>query len=68
MSDLPPGWEWTTIGHLTLPVSKVDPRSEPDREFDYIDIGGVDGDHGEILETQRLAGRDAPSRARHRRR
>ncbi|MEZ5323377.1 MAG: hypothetical protein R2698_15130 [Microthrixaceae bacterium] len=64
MSELPTGWEWTTIGDLTLPVSKVDPRSEPDHEFDYIDIGGVDGDRGEILETQRLAGRAAPSRAR----
>lgn len=64
MRELPAGWAWTTIGDLTLPVSKVDPRTDPDRDFDYIDIGGVDGNRGEILDIQRLAGSEAPSRAR----
>jgi len=53
-----------TIEDLMLPVSKVDPRNQLDFEFDYIYIGGVDGNRGEILETQRLTGSQAPSRAR----
>lgn len=64
MSELPPGWEWATVGEVTSAISKVDPRAEPEALFDYIDIGGVDGDRGVIVETQRLPGGEAPSRAR----
>ncbi|MEX0665392.1 MAG: hypothetical protein WD598_11590 [Acidimicrobiia bacterium] len=64
MSELPPGWEFSTIGEVTTPVSKINPRDTPDLPLDYIDIGGIDGDRGVIAETQGLRGVEAPSRAR----
>jgi type I restriction enzyme S subunit len=64
MSDLPRGWEWSTIGAVTAEVERIDPRTRPEYEFAYIDIGGLDGDRGAIRQTQRLTGAKAPSRAR----
>ena len=62
--DLPKGWRQVLLGDVCLPVSKVDPRQHPDREFEYIDIGGVPPGAGQISETKRVMGADAPSRAR----
>lgn len=59
MSALPPGWAWTTLEEVCLRVSKVDPRQNPEAEFTYIDIGGIEGLR--IAETKRLTGSHAPS-------
>lgn len=54
----------TTVGEACLPVGKRAPREEPTSSFEYIDIGGIDGDRGEIAHTKGLTGAAAPSRAR----
>lgn len=64
MTKPPPGWATTTIGEITLPVRKAQPKDRPDEVFTYIDIGGIDPDKARIAETKELLGRDAPSRAR----
>lgn len=64
MSDLPQGWTNALIGELTLPIDKHDPRKSPKAVFEYIDIGGIDGDRMRIQSTKRYSGAEAPSRAR----
>ena len=61
---LPKGWKQVLLGDVCLPVSKVDPRQHPDREFEYIDIGGIPPGAGQVSETKVLKGAAAPSRAR----
>ena len=61
---LPPGWVWTTIGDVTSPVEKVDPREQPDFEFVYLDISSIDNHAHRIVSPKRYRGREAPSRAR----
>jgi type I restriction enzyme S subunit len=41
-----------------------DPTRLPDAEFDYIDVSSISNETLTIQETQRLKGKDAPSRAR----
>jgi len=62
--ELPEGWEWKTIGDVTLPVEKVDPAQKPDREFTYLDIASIDNSVHKITEPKSYYGIDAPSRAR----
>jgi type I restriction enzyme S subunit len=57
-------WQSSTIGQLCLPTTQRDPAEKPDEEFSYIDISSVDKDAKRIVSTTRLAGSDAPSRAR----
>jgi type I restriction enzyme S subunit len=64
VTDLPDGWEWSTIGDMTEAVAKADPRRAPEQRFTYIDIGGIDGERGLIVEAGVLLGSEAPSRAR----
>ncbi len=54
----------TSIGEECEKTSNRNPRSESDEEFVYIDISSVDNTRKEIVQTQNLLGRDAPSRAR----
>ena len=49
---------------MTLPVSKIDPKEEPEREIDYIDIAGIDNTRHVIGEVKQYQFKDAPSRAR----
>ena len=58
------GWARTSLGSICLPVRKTDPRSSPDLEFEYIDIGGISPGSGRIQATKSLRGAEAPSRAR----
>jgi type I restriction enzyme S subunit len=62
VSELPPGWATVTLGEVCCAVSKIDPRLEPEADFTYIDIGGID--RLRITETKHLVGSQAPSRAR----
>ena len=56
MTVVPPGWIEAEIDELCVSSGTADPRLHPEVEFLYIDIGGVDGDRGEIVETKRLHG------------
>jgi type I restriction enzyme S subunit len=62
--QLPDGWEWKTIGDVTLPIQKVDPAQKPDKEFTYLDIASIDNSVHRITEPKSYYGVDAPSRAR----
>lgn len=52
------------IGDLIRPIEKRDPSRDPDTPFTYVDIAGVDGTVGEIVESRQLMGAGAPSRAK----
>lgn len=63
-SGLPRGWVECSIGQMTLPVSKIDPKEDPDREIDYIDIASIDNSRQVIGRVTQYQLKDAPSRAR----
>lgn len=57
-------WQTQTLGELLQKAETVNPNQSPEREFDYIDVSSVSNQTFEIGATQRLKGKDAPSRAR----
>jgi hypothetical protein len=57
---LPDGWTWTTIGEITQPIEKVKPQDEPEKEFTYLDISGIDNKQNVIAEPKVYYGADAP--------
>ena len=61
---LPPGWTKCSIGDVTLPISKIDPKDDPDREIYYIDISSIDNTRHVIGSVKEYPLKDAPSRAR----
>jgi type I restriction enzyme, S subunit len=58
------GWQLKTLGEVLEKTETVNPLQFPDTEFDYIDVSSVSNSTFEIEQTQRLKGKDAPSRAR----
>lgn len=58
------GFPIEELGKFVEKTETRDPTQEPDKEFIYIDISGVNNKIGAITETNKLKGRDAPSRAR----
>lgn len=58
------GWKTKTLGELLVKAETINPLLSPDVEFDYIDVSSVSNKTFSIEETQRLKGKDAPSRAR----
>ena len=58
------GWHTKTLGDVLVKTETVNPAQLPENEFDYIDVSSVSNETFEIVETQRLKGQDAPSRAR----
>jgi type I restriction enzyme S subunit len=58
------GWQTKTLGEVLEKTGTVNPLLSPDAEFDYIDVSSVSNQTFRIEETQRLKGKDAPSRAR----
>ena len=58
------GWQTKTLGEVLEKTESVNPLRSPNAEFDYIDVSSVSNTTFEIEETQRLKGKDAPSRAR----
>ncbi|PIT80785.1 restriction endonuclease subunit S [Limnohabitans sp. JirII-31] len=58
------GWVAKSLGEVLLKTETFNPAITPDKEFDYIDVSSVSNESYEVEETQRLKGRDAPSRAR----
>jgi len=58
------GWQKKTLGEVLQKTGTVNPLETPEAEFEYIDVSSVSNRTFEIEETQRLKGKDAPSRAR----
>lgn len=58
------GWEKKTLDEVLQRTETVNPLSAPEIEFEYIDVSCVSNLTFKIEETQRLKGKDAPSRAR----
>ena len=58
------GWATKTLGEVLQKTETVNPLQSPEAEFDYIDVSSVSNATFKIEETQRLKGKDAPSRAR----
>ena len=58
------GWPTAQIRDFVSPVSRRDPGNQPDTPFSYVDISGVDGQSGVIVDSKILRGSEAPSRAR----
>jgi type I restriction enzyme S subunit len=52
------------IGSLITSVARKNPSDDPYSTFKYIDIAGVDGKRGSIMEPRSMQGFEAPSRAR----
>jgi type I restriction enzyme S subunit len=58
------GWQIKTLGEVLQKTETINPLQSPEAEFDYIDVSSVSNTTFQIEETQRLKGKDAPSRAR----
>jgi type I restriction enzyme, S subunit len=58
------GWQTKTLGEVLQKTETVNPLQSPQAEFDYIDVSSVSNATFQIEATQRLKGKDAPSRAR----
>ena len=58
------GWKAKTLAEVLERTETVNPLQFPEVEFDYIDVSSVSNTNFEIEQTQRLKGKDAPSRAR----
>jgi type I restriction enzyme S subunit len=58
------GWQTKALGEVLEKTETVNPLQSPDTEFDYIDVSSVSNTTFEVEQTQRLQGKDAPSRAR----
>ena len=64
LRELPDGWAQCSIGEVTLPTAKINPRVEKDREVRYIDISSIDNIRNVVEDAKRVKLRNAPSRAR----
>jgi type I restriction enzyme S subunit len=58
------GWQIKTLGEVLERTETVNPLQSPESEFDYIDVSSVSNVTFQVEQTQRLKGKDAPSRAR----
>jgi len=58
------GWVKTTLREVLMKTETVNPIKSPNKEFEYIDVSSVSNESFKIEVTQRLMGKDAPSRAR----
>lgn len=58
------GWQSKALGQVLLNTQTVNPALSPEKEFDYIDVSSVCNETYRVRATQRVSGRNAPSRAR----
>jgi type I restriction enzyme S subunit len=58
------GWERKTIEEITDKTKNVSPDKSPDLEFTYVDVSSISNTSYSIISTQKLLGKDAPSRAK----
>ena len=61
---LPNGWVACTIGDVTEPVEKAEPRDNPRRLIKYLDISGIDNEKNRVAASKSFSFAEAPSRAR----
>ncbi len=62
--ELPEGWVSKPLKQLTIKAEKIKLRDQnPDTEFIYLDIGGVDNTRYKIIGHKKYKWREAPSRA-----
>ena len=57
-------WSSKPLKDLIFKTETVNPMSNPESYFEYIDVSSVSNDLFKVVQTQSLIGRDAPSRAR----
>ena len=60
----PIDWQTKTLGEVLVKTETVNPLMNAEAEFDYIDVSSVSNESFAVEATQRLKGRNAPSRAR----
>jgi type I restriction enzyme S subunit len=60
------GWQTKKLGEALEKTETVNPVKSPADEIDYIDVSSVSNADLRITATQRIKGKDAPSRARKR--
>lgn len=58
------GWQNKKLGEVLQKTETLNPLQCPETEFDYIDVSSVSNMTFQIKATQRLKGKNAPSRAR----
>ena len=58
------GWQTKLLGEVLERTETANPCENPNAEFNYIDVSSVSNSSFTIEATQRLKGKDAPSRAR----
>ena len=64
LPELPQAWVWTTVGEITQPIEKVQPKENPNTQFTYLDISSIDNQLNRVVEPKTYYGSEAPSRAR----
>jgi Restriction endonuclease S subunits len=57
-------WETHKLSDVIEKGETINPTTNPDTKFSYIDVSSVDRKNFSISKTQTLRGKDAPSRAR----
>lgn len=57
-------WPLRFLGEVLQKTETTNPLKSPEVEFDYIDVSSVSNETFRVVETQRLKGKNAPSRAR----
>jgi len=57
-------WETQKLSDVIEKGETINPTTNPDTKFSYIDVSSVDRKNFSISKTQTLRGKDAPSRAR----
>jgi type I restriction enzyme, S subunit len=57
-------WQIKKLGEVLQKTETINPQQSPQKEFDYIDVSSVSNVTFQIESTQRIKGKDAPSRAR----
>lgn len=62
--ELPKGWVCIFLGEVIERAAKTDPKVNPSKRFQYIDIGSIDNATFKIVSAKQYLGVDAPSRAR----
>jgi restriction endonuclease S subunit len=57
-------WRLVKLGDVCKNTDLVNPIAYPEKPFTYIDVSSVSNESYRIIETRRILGKDAPSRAR----
>ena len=58
------GWVSKAISETIVPSGTIDPRKKPDEPFRYVDVSSISNKTFKIIETSKISGKNAPSRAR----